>query len=50
MRPLTALYFYPAAFALLLSILWAVVAVLSPLLSRVAKKLKYKNTTEGAKV
>ena len=50
MRPLTALYFYPAALALILSILWVMVAVLSPLLSRVAKKIKYKNTTEGAKV
>lgn len=50
MRPLTALYFYPAAFALLLSILWVMVAVLSPLISRVAKKFKHKETTEGAKV
>ena len=50
MRPLTALYFYPAAFALLLSILWVMVAVLSPLISRVAKKFKHKETTEGDKV
>jgi len=50
MRPLTALYFYPAALALFLSVLWALVAVLSPLVNYVIKTIMHKRVSKGVEV